>query len=55
MPDQTDSFWTSIYLCPTNFDLFDKVPATVMKQNAKDVFSHLVNFTMRMVVDRWVS
>jgi hypothetical protein len=55
VPDQDAGFWSSVYLCPNNFDLFDKIPATIMKQNAQDIFSHMVEFTMRMVVDRWVS
>jgi hypothetical protein len=56
VPDQgNDTYWTSIHMCPSNFDPYDKVPATIMKQNSRDLLSDLVDFTMGIVLDRWAS
>lgn len=54
VPDPKDSeFWTSIYLCPNNFDLYDKIPGLIAKQNAQDVLLDMIEFTMHMVIVRW--
>jgi hypothetical protein len=46
-------FWTSVYLCPNNFDLYDKIPSLIATQNAQDVLLDMIEFTMHMVIDRW--
>lgn len=51
-PNEPD-FWTSVYLCPNNFDLYDKIPSLIADQNAQDVLLDMIEFTMHMVIERW--
>lgn len=51
-PNEPD-FWTSVYLCPNNFDLYDKIPSLIASQNAQDVLLDMIEFTMHMVIERW--
>jgi hypothetical protein len=47
------SLWTSVYLCPNNFDLYDKDARLIREQTSQDVLLDLIEFTIHMVLERW--
>jgi len=55
IPDPSQSkYWTSLYLCPFNFDLYEKIPRIIATQDAPSVAADMVEFTIRVVIDRWL-
>jgi hypothetical protein len=55
IPDPSQPmYWTSLYLCPFNFDLYEKVPRIISTQDAPSVAADMVEFTVRVVINRWL-
>lgn len=52
-PDQP-KYWTSLYLCPFNFDPYEKKPSVIATQDAPRVAADMVEFTIRVVINRWL-
>jgi hypothetical protein len=57
------TFWTLLYLCPNNFELYDKsnnyesydtITSAIKNQNASGVVEVMIEFTIRMVIERWL-
>lgn len=55
-------YWTLLYLCPNNFELYDKsqnferydtITNAIKLQDAAGVAEVMVDFTCRMVIERW--
>lgn len=40
-------------MCPFTFDLYEKVPGIIGTQDAPSIAADMIEFTMRMVVNRW--
>jgi hypothetical protein len=56
VPDPSQpKFWTSLYLCPFNFDLYEKIPRIISTQDAPSVAADIVEFTIRVVINRWLA
>jgi hypothetical protein len=56
IPDPSQpKYWTSLYLCPFNFDLYEKVPRIISTQDAPSVAAHMIEFTIRVVINRWLA
>lgn len=56
VPDPSQpKYWTSLFLCPFNFDLYEKVPRIISTQDAPSVAAHMVEFTIRVVINRWLA
>ncbi|RFU35306.1 hypothetical protein B7463_g1067, partial [Scytalidium lignicola] len=51
--EQDTMFWTSVYLCPDTFDLYEKIPSIIYDLNGPAVLADMVEFSMCMVIDRW--
>lgn len=58
-----DTFWTLLYLCPNNFELYDKsnnyesydtMTSAIKDQNASGAVEVMIEFTVRMVIERWL-
>ena len=46
-------YWTSIYLCPFKFDLYEKVPVIISTQDAPSIAADMIEFSMRQIITRW--
>src|SRR4051812_33499956 len=60
----TPAFWTMLYMCPNSFELYDKtnefehydtVLSAVKGQDAANALVAMVEFSIRMVLQRWES
>jgi hypothetical protein len=56
IPDpRQPKYWTSVYLCPFNFDLYEKKPGIISTQDAPSVAADMVEFTIQAVSNRWLA